>query len=424
MTLSLAVRATGIAAVAIALASTACSSAVEDDPGTDERRVAPSAEPSRVILTPTKHPRTMQAFGWRTAESTRRGVVQLHRVGHRKRRTVKAFARRTVTFPDWHYTSRHHRTVVRKLRPDTRYRYRVGRPGAWSTWRTFRTAHGPRKPWTIAYFGDAQLNVGGAWDKSAHRALHHRPSVDMMLYGGDLVDDPTDDSQWTEWFHALTPNRRTTNSLSTVGNHELRGDPHERQYLAHLRMPRNGPRPTAFSIDYQGVRFIVLDANDPSDRAQRRFLKRKLRGAGDRWKVMLFHKPIFAGAVGRDSSAQRKAWLATLERRGADVVLQGHDHVYARGFLRRGAPHEAGARKRPMYVDAVSGGKYYKLDRGDNDWTRHGAKRVEAEQGVSTFQLIRVTRKTLTYRSVVAATGAGTDEHVGDVIDRFRIKRR
>ena len=76
-----------------------------------------------------------------------------------------------------------------------------------------------------------------------------------------------------------------------------------------------------------------------------------------------------------------------------------------------------------MYVDSVAGGKYYPLDKGSNDWNEHGAVRVEAEQDVSTFQLIRVTRRTLTYRSVVVARGDDTDEQVGAVIDRFRLRR-
>ncbi|UYM03803.1 purple acid phosphatase family protein [Solicola gregarius] len=415
-------RAAGLAAAVVALIASACQADEAPDSGAT-RAAAPGSHPTRVMLTVATHPRTSQAFSWRTGKSTKRGVVQLRRVGRPKVRVVRANGSRTVTFPDWQYTSRHHRTVVHGLRPDTRYRYRVGRPGAWTGWRTFRTAHGPHQPWMFAYFGDSQKNVGGAWNRAADRALRHRPGVDLMLHAGDLVDEPTDDRQWTDWFRALAPYRRTTSSLPAVGNHELRDDPQLRQFRALFRLPRNGPRRTAYSVDYQGVRFIVLDANNTSDGAQRRYLARKLRKAGHRWTVVLFHKPIFAGAVGRDSNPQRKAWLRTLERRGADLVLQGHDHVYARGYLRRGAPHEAGERKRPMYADSVSGGKYYPLDRGRNDWTRHGAKRVEAEQDVSTYQLIRITRGALTYRSVVVATGDGTDEHVGDVIDRFRLKR-
>ncbi|HLR84187.1 MAG TPA: metallophosphoesterase family protein [Nocardioidaceae bacterium] len=406
------------AAVASALVGAGCGPA--DDSENDEAPLRGlRSTPTRIALTPTAHPRRWQAFAWRTNEATKRGFVQVRRGG--KTRVIRAGRSRTVSFPGWGHTSRHHAALVRRLRPDTRYRYRVGVPGAWSGWRAFRTAHGPHRRWQFAYFGDAQRGLTTTWPRTVDRALRSR-DVDLMLHAGDLVDEPTHDAQWSAWFRALHPYRRTTTMMPAVGNHELREDKRLWMYRAQFRLPQNGPAPTTYAIDYQGVRFVVLDANRTEDRAQRRFLRKKLHRARHRWTVVLFHKPMFASTRDRDTTPQRAAWLRILERQGADLVLEGHDHVYARGYLRRSAGAAAKPRTSPMYAVADSGGKYYSLD-GGGDWASHDARRVEAAENVTTYQLIRVSPRALTYRSIVSATGVGADHEVGEVIDRFRVKR-
>lgn len=414
--------ASGLAVLVAAVSTSAACTATEPSDQGAPAVHSPGASPSRVILTPTANPRTSQALTWRTSTAVG-GRVQVRRASTDRVRTIEAH-RRDVTAPGWGYSSRHHTAVVSKLRPDTRYRYRVGSKAGWSRWSGFRTAHGRHQPWTFAYFGDAQLGLDGPWARTVDRALRHR-DVDLMLQVGDLVDEPADDWRWSSWFRALRPYRRTTNTVSAVGNHELRNDPHRRLYRSQFHFPRNGPArrdETAFVVDYQGVRFIVLDTNQLPGAAQRRFLERELRHDGGRWTVVLFHKPMFANAVDRDSTAQRDAWLHTLERYDADLVLQGHDHSYGRGFVRSRATEAAGRARRPMYVVSVGGGKYYDLDkRRRNDWTRHGARRVEAEGHTSTYQLVRVTRRSLTYRSIVSVNGPGG--RPGKTIDRFRLRR-
>lgn len=414
-------RTVGIAAGAT-LASTLFGAGCETSgtPAGDDSHVrAQGPSPTRVALIPTAHSRTQQAFSWRTDAPTKRGFVQVRRNG--ETRMVVARRSRTLTVPGWAYTSRHHAAVVRRLKPDSRYRYRVGVPGAWSNWRSFRTAHGPHRPWRFVYFGDAQKGLASAWPRTVDRALKGR-DVDLLLHAGDLVDDPTHDTQWSAWFRALDPYRRTTPMLPAVGNHELRGDEGLRIYRAQFRLPRNGPRPTTYAIDYQGVRFVVLNTNRSDDRTQRRFLRRKLHRARHRWSMVLFHEPIFASTHDRDTTPQRSAWLRILEHQGADLVLQGHDHVYARGFLRRDAAAAAEPRRSPMYAVSDSGGKYYSLDDG-HDWTSHDARRVKAAENLTSYQVIRVTRRALTYRSIVSAKADAADAHVGEVIDRFRVER-
>ena len=76
-----------------------------------------------------------------------------------------------------------------------------------------------------------------------------------------------------------------------------------------------------------GVRFVIANSN----RLKRRWLGRALRArAGDRWTIAVFHHPVFSPGTGHGSTSGFRPGLPRLfRRRGVDLVLNGHDHVYA-----------------------------------------------------------------------------------------------
>ena len=72
--------------------------------------------------------------------------------------------------------------------------------------------------------------------------------------------------------------------------------------------------------------------------AQAEFLRREASEAkrSGKWVVVEFHQSLYSGAthiVDSSITAARKFWSPLLARLGVDVVLQGHDHVYSRGFI-------------------------------------------------------------------------------------------
>ena len=91
----------------------------------------------------------------------------------------------------------------------------------------------------------------------------------------------------------------------------------------------------------------------------------------------------------------RAALEPVLQKHGVDLVLQGHDHTYARG--RKGGP---------VYVVSVAGPKQYAG--GDREWASRKAT------GVQLFQAISVDGGELTYKAYTA-TGA--------LYDAFRLSK-
>jgi len=79
------------------------------------------------------------------------------------------------------------------------------------------------------------------------------------------------------------------------------------------------------------VRFIVLDANDPTDPEQMAFLRTQLAAdARAPWTVAVFHQPAFSCSFHGSTPEVDEAWVPLFARGGVDLVLNGHDHAYER----------------------------------------------------------------------------------------------
>ena len=60
------------------------------------------------------------------------------------------------------------------------------------------------------------------------------------------------------------------------------------------------------------------------------WLKQTLSKNPNRWTIVVQHQPIYDVAKGREYDDMRKALAPLYEKYHVDLVLQGHDHAYAR----------------------------------------------------------------------------------------------
>jgi hypothetical protein len=95
--------------------------------------------------------------------------------------------------------------------------------------------------------------------------------------------------------------------------------------------------PFYYSFDYGPVRVAVLDQYTTSyaaDSPQLVWLAQDLAGTTKPWKMVMFHDPVWT-AYNQDSGKysrveQRNALCPIFENNKVSVVVQGHDHFYAR----------------------------------------------------------------------------------------------
>ncbi len=437
--------------------------------------------PTRVVLNPTTSPESSQSFSWTAGRAEESGRVEIAPAEGGATEDVEATPAGTVNGnPHQHFSA-----TVSELEPATPYRYRVGSPGGWSPWHEFSTADPDQEDFTFLYFGDAQVGLDTTWPRVVAAADARAPDAVGAVHAGDLINNADVDAQWENWFTGLGSTAATSNVFAVPGNHEHLGDSLLRVWRTTFEFPRNSPtRETIGSLaelaegddevarqyaaffdrftelavesvyytDYQGVRFVALDATrdqtflNPEDlprcvdpqcpasspgelwiRFQAAWLDGVLADSEATWDVVTFHQPVYSSSVGRDEPFVREHLGPVLENRDVDLVLMGHDHVYARGFKDSDATGTPGLTSGPVYVTTNSGAQHFALETGPdkNVWTANGATQVRTGQGVTTYQTVDVTGASLHYRSWLVEKGKKTDSGLtsGSLFDEFTVTR-
>lgn len=387
-------------------------STVETPP--DEQIHAPTVHPDRIILTWDSDPATTQAVTWRTRSDVLNGIVQygVAEEGPGFESRMASIPARSEAFTSDLGPARYHSARMTGLQPRTKYQYRVGDGKHWSEWIHFTTASDRAEPFDFVYLGDAQNDVRSQWSRLVREAYSTAPEARFFLHAGDLINRANRDAEWGEWHGAPGWMNGMVPSIPSPGNHEYerQGEGTERVLSGHWRpqftLPTNGiPQlpETNYTLVYQGVRIISLDSNRLIAE-QAVWLDDLLKRTTEPWRIVTFHHPVFSSARGRDNAAIREAWKPIFDRHRVDLVLQGHDHTYARSNGRTGV---SGAVDGTMYVVSVSGPKMYNLER--EPWMGRAAEDTQL------FQVIRIDGNRLIYTARTAT---------GRLYDQFELRKR
>jgi hypothetical protein len=110
----------------------------------------------------------------------------------------------------------------------------------------------------------------------------------------------------------------------------------------------------SFKAPKQDVRFFALESTYPEPE-QIQWVEEELKKAGEDWKIMYFHHPLYSSGGRHGSDLRLREVLEPLfVQYNVSVVFAGHDHFYERIRPQKGIAH---------FV-VGSGGK---LARGDID---------------------------------------------------------
>jgi hypothetical protein len=309
--------------------------------------------------------------------------------------------------------------------PGTTYAYRVGSGTSASEWFTFTTASAAPDAFTFLYFGDSQMQSNSLYARVIRQAYRSVPDARLMVFTGDLVDGGTSsrlqDDEWGDWYAAGGFIMAEIPVMATPGNHEYYNpaDRSKRELNKYWRpgftLPENGPdglEETAYSTDYQGVRFIVVNSDEmmrSAETATREALwvEGLLKDNPCTWTVMAFHHPFFSTSARRDNKAVREPLRKLIDKYGVDLVLNGHDHTYARGSVMPEGIDKKGNKAGTVYVISVSGPKQYEQDAAP--WWDIGLTNTQ------TWQAITVDGKELTYKAFDAT---------GTIVDQFTLIKK
>jgi len=408
--------------------------------------------PDRVVVTFAGDPARSLAISWRTDASAPGARAQIAPATADARFDLAATSETALTQPldparialaDQLFdvpqnvgleTVHYHSVLFEGLQPDTLYAYRVeGAEGRWSEWFQVRTA--PLDgPVTFLYLGDAQNGILSHWSRTVRAAYASAPEARFIIHAGDLVNIGSRDYEWAEWFKAVGFIHGMVPAIPVAGNHEysrVSADPGEqRRALSQLWRPQwrlpevaelaEDLRETVYDIRYsEDLHVFVLDTMGADLVAQAAWLDAQLTASDARWRVATFHHPVFSSGSDRDDARRRDILLPVLRRHDVDLVLQGHDHTYARGGLNQ-TPERASAPAGadgigPMFINSVSGPKQYVWR--EAGWTDYAALGVELDrraENTQFYQVIRIDGGRLNYEAWTAD---------GQLYDRFALDK-
>lgn len=177
----------------------------------------------------------------------------------------------------------------------------------------------------IAIYGDSQHNPEDQ-RRLVQAIRSFEPSIVFRV--GDIVDNGNDPKLWEAFRDIHGPLLTTTEYFPSLGNHENDSP----LYFANFPSLHNQ---RWYSVDRHGIHFIVLDSNSALQPGspQYTWLLGDLQEHRDgvRFKIALFHHPLFSvGSHRDDEKGLRPVLLPLFQRYGVSAVFSGHDHSYQR----------------------------------------------------------------------------------------------
>ena len=398
----------------------------------------PSKNPDRIILTFHGDPSTSRAVTWRTDSNVKKGLAQIAIATENSnfKSNASTFEAASEPFDLGQYKGNksfkvnYHSVIFDNLKPKTLYAYRVGDGNDyWSEWIQFKTAEEKNAKTKFVYFGDAQNNVLSDWSRVMRMAYQTAPDASFVVHAGDLINEAHRDQEWAEWYKAGGFIHSQWTAIPVLGNHEFRplsrkdGDREiSIQWRPQFTLPVEETlseklHETVYVVDYQNVRIIVLNSNY-NLKEQTKYLEDKLKNSTAKWNIVTCHHSIFSPAKGRDFQYGRENWKPLFDKYNVDLVLNGHDHTYARGHVPE--PREVfdeSEEIKTVYVTSVSGPKQYKLNSEQlKDYVKQGYQLDKSGQYMQFFKVITIDQDKLTY---VAYTATGDEYDRAEIVKDF-----
>ncbi|MDT8377339.1 MAG: metallophosphoesterase family protein [Desulfotignum sp.] len=368
--------------------------------------------PERVVLNLTQTPHLSQAVTWRSREkggTPAAQIVPVSRLLDSQSHAVTVNADTCRVKTGEQRVAYHHSVVFESLLPDTEYAYRVGDAPHWSEWCRFKTASDRKHPFRFVFFGDVQEQVASLGSQLFRTAVLAVPDAAFWLFAGDMMDNGPDDREWAGFFDAVSWMPKTFPMVPVPGNHEY-PDPriiprNERRitplWRPHFTLPDNGPpglEETVYSMVYQGVCLIVLNGNEPMD-AQAAWLEAILSRKTAEWTIVAIHQTVYPISTRRHVTKFQEILVPIFDRYAVDLVLQGHDHGYARTMALKNHQPVTGNEKGTVYIISNSGPKFYPVsDRYDHLMARTGSREmlfhsIEVDQNTLRFTAFDLLRQ-------------------------------
>jgi hypothetical protein len=334
--------------------------------------------------------------------------------------------------------------TISGLKENVAYVYRVGSQGNWSSTYSFRTQDFDGD-FNFLFFGDPQIGSSGnvandtaGWVDTLNVATSTYPDAELLFSAGDQVESAANEAQYSAFLQS--DELREIPFVATNGNHDVGSKAYEQHFNTPNADRTAGPGSATSSggdywFIYKDVLFLDLNSNSRDYTTHTAWMQQVVaeHGAEAKWTILAFHHSIYSpGPHATDSDVvdRRSVMPTVISDLGIDVVLQGHDHSYARSYMIRNGekadPNEvAGADSVTagpggvLYVtsNSASGSKYYDLQNKDFWWLS-----AQNQEKVRNYTALEITDDAINIKTLRSQAN-GTDKPVNSLVDQVTLNR-
>jgi hypothetical protein len=360
----------------------------ESEGETSERLFSAGKIPDRVTQSITEDPSTQIALSWRVMDSVNTGYAEYLPLsaGSEFRDNIQTKDATQVPVEFEGVTDHYFHVKLGNLQADTKYQVRVGGKDYRSEWFHVQTAPESFEPFSFLHFAGVQHDIMEFGPRVYRTAFRNFPDVRFTLHSGDIVQARGGDNDWGELSYAGSWMFSEIPVLPAAGNSdhwEMITDTSEHRILypqwnGVFNLPDNHPpnlENLAYYSDFPGVRVITLYSGLEAVRPARdmfinkdvkmtreifnkqmEWLEKILAENNQPWTVVHLHHPILSARVDRSYEMHKKFLKPILEKYQVDLVLQGHEHLYARGY------DKTSKTPFPVYVTSKAGPRSKEID--------------------------------------------------------------
>ena len=337
-------------------------------------------------------------------------------------------------------TTNIHRASVFGLEYDTKYAYRVRNGSDVSKTYVFTTDS--YDSFNFIFVGDPQIggssndtNDEGKWKNTLNTINQMFPNTNLLVSAGDQVERGNKNNQFSLF---LSSDAIKSFALATsIGNHEETKSSSSTDslylYSEHFTLPntlvtgqleaKSAPG-SNYYYTYNNTLFIHLNSNKLEYDQHKAFMEKAIAlNPEATWKVVVMHYTLYGAGEYFEKDPiieRREAFAPMFEELGIDVVLSGHEHVYARSYIMNDSKPVSPNASATSVTDpdgilylaggSSTGSKLYEML--PDDKLPHVAKKIGK---TATFTNIEVTANSFKLTTYNASTKA--------VLDTFEIKK-
>lgn len=310
-----------------------------------------TGDPFTVVMTPNGDTENSMGFAWYTDKDIKGTVVQVVEAKCEE----SDFSNATnfngicttigVKLNGDNVVYESHKVIANNLKPGTKYFYKVGDGTTWSEVGSFTTSS--QGDFSFVYLTDSQGKNEGdydVWSETLEAAISKFEDSKFLVMAGDMVDAglnvPNNEQEWIHYFEKAKKSLLNLPIAPVIGNHEGRNNT---GFNNHFNLPTISgvmatPDNSVYSFDYNDVHFAMLNTEMTESaemfQPQIDWLKRDMIATDKKWRIVVLHKPMYSTSShikDKDIVEIIKPMLEpVIDELGIDLVLQGHDHIYAR----------------------------------------------------------------------------------------------